>query len=220
MKSGTVSGLMPTGIRRRGIKHSIDGKGNHRPPSAPESKSGVTRTKDQGKPEDRITKRGSVAPNQKLAHFFARNRTLIPICFRQAAFDGQVRIYAGQTVIKFSGWFGQSEGVVAHNRDSQNKAFCGADVFSPDDKSQSLTKYLPYSPVRSAVCTVGRTASANSAAEVFFSRLHCRAAPVMAQLTMVAFSSGLVTPSARNSSNRNSRMMAFTWDSTIGSNCR
>jgi hypothetical protein len=48
----------------------------------------------------------------------------------------------------------------------------------------------PYSPACRAVWTVGRTASANSSADVSLSRLHCSAAPVIAQLTMVAFSSG------------------------------
>jgi len=47
-----------------------------------------------------------------------------------------------------------------------------------------------HSPARKAVCTVGRTASASSSADVFFSRLHWSAAPVIAQLTIVAFRSG------------------------------
>jgi hypothetical protein len=48
----------------------------------------------------------------------------------------------------------------------------------------------PHSPACRAVWTVGRTASANSSADISLFRLHCSAAPVIAQLTMVAFSSG------------------------------
>lgn len=116
-ESRAVPSLMPTRVRRRGVKHRVCRIRQDNPPSAPKREGGPTGKAQQREPQDRVTNGRAVASLEKLAHLGAGHRALIPIRLGKSPFDRLDRILAGEAVIEVRGRTGEygSGVVVVHS---------------------------------------------------------------------------------------------------------
>ena len=92
--------LMPTGVGRRRVEHSISHVGKQHPPCPPECEGPPPCEPQQAEPQNRIANARTVTPLEKFAHLSARHGALIPIGLGKPALDRSRGVLARETVVE------------------------------------------------------------------------------------------------------------------------
>ena len=99
LESRAVPGLVPTGIRGRGVKHAVNHQWKNRPPTRPPRPRPQPGCKDKPEIDQAVANGRPVLASQKLTHFVLGNRRGIPIGFGEPESHGALGFGSGETIV-------------------------------------------------------------------------------------------------------------------------
>ena len=98
-ESGAVTALVPSGVGRRAVQHSVHREAQQRPHREPQVHTEAAERARAARTTTRVADRRTVAALHELLHPLARHLGAIPLGLRQAALDGASRFLTDQRVV-------------------------------------------------------------------------------------------------------------------------